>query len=275
MTNSLKKIAAIVGVSVCVISAQATILLNETFTYSDGDLTNVSAGAWGYHSGAIDVTNDLSVVSGRAYINQNDGAQNHRDYNRLLSSTFDPAVDNSSAIYTRFTVNFAALPFNSGTSTAGSYFAHLKSSASGEFYGRIGANSEGAAPGTFRIGITSESWANGAGTVEFAQDLNLNIDYVVVMKYDLLTDRATLWINPLSEASASVVSADAPTYFAGGVINSFALRQGTSNSTGAPGDLFIDDLIIGTSFAEVVPEPTSLCLVAIGAGAALIRRRKV
>ena len=125
MTNSLKKVTAIVGASLCLVSSQAAILLNETFTYSDGDLTNVSAGAWGYHSGAIDVTNDLSVISGRAFINQNDGAGNHRDYNRLLSSTFDPLTDNSSLIYVGFTVNFLALPFNSGTSTAGSYFAHL------------------------------------------------------------------------------------------------------------------------------------------------------
>jgi hypothetical protein len=274
MTYSLKKITAIVGASLCLVSAQATILLNESFTYADGDLTNVSAGAWGYHSGAIDVTNDLSVVSGRAFINQNDGASNHRDYNRLLSTTFDTATDNSSLIYVGFTVNFAALPFNSGTSTAGSYFAHLKSTVANEFYARIGANQEGAAPGTFRLAITTEAWANGAGTVEYAQDLSLNVNYQVVMKYDLFTDRATLWVDPLSEASTSVISTDAPSYPVGNIINSFGLRQGTSNTTGAPGDIFVDDLIVGTSFVEVVPEPTSLCLVAIGTGAVLLRRRK-
>ena len=74
MKTCLKLSLAIVISSVCAMSAQATTLLSETFSYADGDLTNVSAGAWGYHSGAVDVTNDLSVVAGRAFINQNDGA---------------------------------------------------------------------------------------------------------------------------------------------------------------------------------------------------------
>ena len=274
MKTCVKLSLAIVLSSVCAMSAQATTLLSETFSYADGDLTNVSAGAWGYHSGAVDVTNDLSVVAGRAFINQNDGASNHRDYNRLLATTFDTATDNSSLIYVGFTVNFLALPFNSGTSTAGSYFAHLKSSVANEFYARIGANQEGAAPGTFRLAVTTEAWANGAGTVEFPQDLSLNVDYQVVMKYDLFTDRATLWIDPLSEASLSVLSTDAPTYPAGSIINSFGLRQGTSNTTGAPGDIFIDNLVVGTTYVDVVPEPTSLALVAFGAGVAMFRRRK-
>jgi hypothetical protein len=238
------------------VAAQATILLQDNFNYADGDITNVAAPLWNYHSGGGTAATALNVVSGRAFINQNDTTSGLGDANRLLSSSFDPATDNTSVIYVGFTVNFAALPFNTGTSTAGSYFAHLKSSAANEFYARIGANTEGAAAGTFRLAVATEAWANGAGTVEFAQDLTLNTDYLVVMKYDLFTDRATLWVDPLNEASTSVVSTDAPGYAAGGVINAFAFRQGTSNSTGAPGDIYIDNLAVGTAFGEVVPEPS-------------------
>ena len=272
----MKQILAFAGAGLFAVSSQATVLLDETFTYADGDLTNVAAPLWNYHSGGGTPTTALNVVGGQAFINQNDATSGGGDANRLLSSTFDPATDNTSAIYVGFTVNFSALPFNSGASTAGSYFAHLKSSAANEFYGRIGANQEGAAPGTFRLAITTESWpATGAGTVEFGQDLSLGINYLVVMKYDLSTDQATLWVDPTSEASTSVVSTDAPSY-AAGVISAFALRQGTSNSTGAPGDIFVDDLKVATSFGEVipVPEPGSLAILICGAFAALVAKRR-
>jgi len=40
--------------------------------------------------------------------------------------------------------------------------------------------------------------------------------------------------------------------------------------------LSLDDLYVATTFAEmqVVPEPTSLCLVMVSVGAGLLRRRK-
>jgi len=268
----MKKLFAVIGCFSIVVSSQATLLLNETFSYADGDITNVAAPFWNYHSGGGTLATALSVAGGRAFINQNDATGGLGDPNRSLSSTFDPATDNTSVIYVGFTVNFAALPFNTGTSTAGSYFAHLKSSTANEFYARIGANQEGAAVGTFRLAVSTETWANGAGTVEFPQDLTLNTDYLVVMKYDLSIDRATLWVDPLSEASASVVSTDAPSY--AGIINAFALRQGTSNSTGAPGDIYVDNLVVATSFLEVVPEPSTAALALLGIVGVMMRKRR-
>ena len=268
-------LTVIVGLAIT-LSTRAASLLDEPFNYADGDLTNVAAPFWTYHSGGGTAATALSNVLGRAFINQNDAGSGMADGNRLLSSSFDVIADNSSLLYAGFTVNFAALPFNAGTSTAGSYFAHFKSTAANEFYGRIGANQEGAAPGLFRIAITTEAWANGAGTVEFPQDLSLNTDYFVVVKYDMATDRATLWVNPADESSLSVVSTDAPSYVAGS-INAFALRQGTTGSSpnqGAPGDLYVDNLKVATTFSEV-PEPSTVCLALAGvAGLLLFGRRR-
>jgi hypothetical protein len=271
----MKKFLATLFFASALVVCHATTLLTEDFSYADGDLTNVAAPVWNYHSGGGTPTTALSNSLGRAFINQNDAGGGMGDANILLSSTFDPSTDNLSKIYVGFTVNFSALPFNAGTSTAGSYFAHLKSSAANEFYGRIGANQEGAAAGTFRLAITTEAWANGATTVEFPQDLNLSTSYFVVMRYDLATDRATLWVDPAGEGSTSVTSTDAPTY-AAGLINAFALRQGTSGTSpnfGAPGDIFIDNLRVATSFAEI-PEPSSLALAGLGMLVLAIRRRK-
>lgn len=272
---SLINCLTIVGAGLFSVSAQAAVLLNETFTYADGDLANVAAPLWIYHSGGGTAVTALNVVSGQAFINQNDGGGGMGDANRVLSSSFDVNTDNSSALYAGFTVNFAALPFNTGTSTAGSYFAHFKSSIANQFYARIGANQEGAAPGLFRIAITAETWpASGAGTVEFPLDLSLNTDHLVVVKYDLATDRATLWVDPINELSTSVISADVGAYAVGELMNAFALRQGTSNTTGAPGDIFVDNLNVATSFIEVVPEPGSMAILVCGAFAVLVAKRR-
>jgi hypothetical protein len=193
-----------------------------------------------------------------------------QDNNRLLSQSFDPATDNTTALYGSFTVNFSALPT---AGTAGSYFAHLKSSAANEFYARIGATPEGAAEGSFRLALTNESWS-AAATIEYPQDLSLNTDYQVVFRFDLATDQATLWVNPTNEASLSVTATDAVS-FAAGSIEAYALRQGTSGTpAGGPGTLTLDNLRITTSFSEaVVPEPSTLLCTLLGL-AGLLRRRR-
>lgn len=243
----------------------AQILLNETFSYPDGPLTNVSGQAWVIHSGTI----DLNVSGGAAFIDQNDTTGGRQDVNRQLSSGFDPATDNTTKIYGSFTINYSSLPVTGDSD--GSYFAHLRSSTANEFYSRIGSSTSGAAPGTFRLAVVNEAW-NVANSIEYGVDLQLNTTYRVVFRLDLATDQTTLWVNPTDESSLSVTATDAFTY--AGTINAFALRQGTSG-TGAPGDLFVDDLLVGQTFADVttVPEPSTYALMGIGLAAFFGMRR--
>lgn len=269
----MKRILAVIGISALSVTAQAQSLLNESFSYPDGDLKITSGGLWASHGGG---STPLNNFGGQAFIDQNDLTSGRDDYNRALSSSFDPTTDNTSKIYFSLLVNFSALPFNGGTSTAGSYFAHLKSSAANNFYSRIGANQEGIlTPGTFRIAVCNSTW-NSAATIEFPQDLLLNTSYLVVGLLDLATDRTTLWIDPTTEGSTSVTATDALSYPAGGLINAFALRQGTTGTSpngGAPGDVWIDSLKVGTTFSYVIPEPGSAALLVLG-GLLLLRRRQ-
>lgn len=229
-------------------TASGALLLSEDFDYADGSLTNIAAGLWSWHSGSGGALT-LNCVSSRAFIDQNDDLTGRDDYNRPLNASFDVLADNSSQIFIGLTVNFTALPNAAVTNLSGSYFAHLKSTALNEFYARLGANRIGAASGRFRLAIASESWP-ATGTIQHPQDLALNQDYRVVVKFDLATDRATLWIDPVDETSLSVTSTDAPSYLAGSIAT-FALRQGTTGD-GAPGDIYVDTVRIATTFPEVV-----------------------
>jgi hypothetical protein len=249
----------------------AEVVLLENFNYADGQLSGaagVAGGAWINHSGTI----PLNVVGGQALIEQPDTAGSREDINRLFSVTYDPATDNSTKLYAAFSVNFSALPVS-----VGSYFAHFKSSAANEFYARIGADTEGAAPGMFRLSIANESWSPSA-TMEFPQDLALGVTYEVMVRLDLASDQGTLWVNPTDESSVSVTAADLIGYAAGS-INAYALRQGTSTSgtdVGAPGTIKLDNLRAGTSFTEVqaIPEPSTFALFALGGAGLMLRRRR-
>jgi hypothetical protein len=263
----MKKVTVLALAVMVPLLSPAQIVLTDNFDYPDGALGS----PWVIHSGSV----PLNVVSGRAFINQADATGGGADLNRLFSTTFDPTTDNTTSLYAAFTVNFSALPFAGSTNAFGSYFAHFKSSTANEFYARVGATTEGAAAGAFRLSIANETW-NSAATMEHPTDLFLGTTYQVVMRLSLGTDQATLWINPLNESSTSVTATDAISFPAGGLINAFALRQGTSGtpSDAAPGALYLDNLLVGTTFASVIPEPSSFALLALGLGAWILRRRR-
>lgn len=255
----------LLGAAAVLSTARAEVLFDEPFAYPDGWITAVSGGLWTVHSPAPPAEN-LLVSSGAVIINQGDTGAGRDDAARLLGSSFDPNTDNTSVLFAAFTVSFSALPVGDG-----SYFAHFKSSAANEFYGRVGAAVTGAAPGSFRVGIGSETW--GAATQYVPQDLALNTAYQLVVRYDLGTDRATLWVDPVDESSPGVTSTDAPSYPATGEINAFALRQGVTGS-GAPGVLTVDNLRVATTFAEAVPEPRGALLGLLGGGLLWLLRRR-
>ncbi len=251
----------------------AEVLLVDDYSYPDGQLSIVATNDWKTHSGGVF---PLEVVGGKAKINQPDFSQGGEDVHRDLSVSYDPNTDNSTKLYAAFTVNFTALPDNTFDYTAGSYFAHFKSSALNEFYGRVGANTLNAEPGKFRLAVANESW-NPTSIVQYPMDLELNVTYEVVIRLDLATDQTTLWIGPVDESSTSVTATDIISYPAGSTINAFALRQGTSGvpstGQGVAGTVFIDNLRVANSFIEVVPEPAPLTLMGLAGMALLVLRR--
>jgi endonuclease/exonuclease/phosphatase family metal-dependent hydrolase len=209
--------------------ADAALLLNDSFHYPDGPLVTVGTNGWAHHSGSV--TGQVVVASGRLWLNEDNGG----DVNARLAGQPYPSAGATNVFYASFTVKFTSLPGGSGT-----YFAHFKNASSG-YRARLWALTGGAAPDRFRLGISSTD--GSAVSVTNPADLRLNTDYLVVIRL-VNSNSSTLWINPAAEDDPGISTSDSPSAF---TVVSYAFRE-----AGGEGALNIDNLRVGTSFADVV-----------------------
>ncbi len=231
------------------------LLLGDTFTYSDGEINSVSGGFWQAHSAAL--SNDCMVVNNQLRVS----STNSEDVNgTFTNSVYLVATGDSTPpyafagviLYSKFTVNFEALPTGSG----GGYFAHYKDLGTSNFRARVFAQTNGAAAGKFRLGI-----ANGGSSASAVvpQDLSLGTTYTVVTRYNVSTAESTLWVDPSSEASGGVTATDGTTPIE---IDKYCFRQ----SAGI-GVALVDDLLIGSAWSDVyTAPPLSAATISTGSG---------
>jgi endonuclease/exonuclease/phosphatase family metal-dependent hydrolase len=217
------------------ITAAAALLLNDSFDYPDGALVTVSTNLWAHHSGSV--TGEVAVASGRAWLSE----ANTEDVNALLAGQPYPASGATNVFYAGFTVKFTTLP-----TAGGAYFAHFKDGSTG-FRARVWALTGGAATGKFRLGISSTS--GSVISVTNPGDLSLNTDYAVVIRLVNSNSVSTLWINPATETDAGISTSEGVSTFA---VAGYAFRENTGE-----GVLSLDDLKIGTTFAEVTGGPSA------------------
>lgn len=209
-------------------SVRGAMLLEETFTYTNGALTVVSGGAWASHSG---VAEQVDVANGAARLT----SAETEDVNRLLAGQpFSPS-GGTHVFYARFTLRATSLPGNSGA-----WFAAFKDGSSG-FRARAFVLAGDAPPGHFRLGLSTAN--NNNATVTNGTALPLDHAVTVVVRLANTNSAARLWVNPSSEADPSIATAEAASQF---TVAAFALRQNTGM-----GALELDDLVVGTSFEEV------------------------
>ena len=216
--------------------ARAVLLLDDPFNYSNGPLVTVSSNVWVHHSGSV--TGEVTVESGRVFLSE----ANTEDVNALLAGQPYPSSGATNVFYASFTVKFTVLP-----GSGGAYFAHFKDASTG-FRARVWALTGSAAPGKFRLGISSTSGSIISATSP--TDLSLNTDYTVVTRLVNSNSISTLWINPVSESDASVSTSESASTL---TVVSYALRENTGE-----GALNLDNLRVGTSFADVFPGGSGL-----------------
>jgi len=246
----MKKILmSVVAVLILSVGAHAAILIQDNFP-TNGALvgtTPTTGGIWQNLSGAagsLGVSgNALQIIAANTEDAESDFA---------ASQTVD--------LFSSFTLNMSAtLP-----TTAGEYFASYRDGTG--YDGRIFAlRPTGTAAGKFRLGIS-----NSASTsfIDWASDLDTGTTYQIVTRFTQgvgASDFITLWVNPtdISSTSISTTAADLGTS-----LTAFAFRQAGSSGTAG-----IDDLIVATTFAEVIPEPSTYALLGLGLAALFILRR--
>ncbi|MEJ5239237.1 MAG: hypothetical protein WHT82_12815 [Limisphaera sp.] len=228
----MKPIHLVAGLVVGLCAARATVYVDESFDYPDGPLSEVSGGRWVTHSGT---TGQVDVVSGAASLTQAES----EDVSLAITNVPGAAITEG-LLYAGFTVRFTALP-----SGAGTYFWHFRDTGTFNFRARVFATTTGAGSGKFRFGI-----ANGGNTpVIIPTDCDLDTEYKLVVRYDVATAVATLWLNPSSEESA-VNRAQGSDNTTSVPIVFVAMRQALSGGNGM-GSLSLDNLRIGTEFLDV------------------------
>jgi hypothetical protein len=210
--------------------ATAAVLLNEPFAYTNGPLTLVSSGAWDQHSGST--PEQVDVAAGK--VNLTSGET--EDVNRLLSGQPYSSGGSTNLFYARFTLRVTGLP-----TAGGAWFVGFKNSST-TIRARVFTLTSGAPSGKFRLGLSTAN--NDDATVTNVTDLTLNTAYNVVLKLANTNSKATLWINPASEADPFITTTESSSTF---TVVSFALRQ-----DGNIGSLALDDLVVATTFNEVL-----------------------
>ncbi len=218
-----------------VLSANASTFFNDTFSYVNGALTNVSSPLWAAHSGGGSVP--VMVSSGTISLVQ--GAGSREDVNRSTGSTMGAG----DIWYAGFDVSVSG-----GNQTV--YFASFLQG-TGNFGDRVFVTNTPTGLGDFTFGIGSGAnpysvWSTGLG---------YGTNFHVVISYEYNTGNGSLWVDPVNISSPSISTTN--------FINAhtaFAFRQAAGNSVEV-----IDNLKVATTFDEVlVPEPSTLALTALG-----------
>lgn len=212
------------------IAARAEILLNEPFDYADGPIINVAPDLWKQHSGTA---GQLDVQGGAAFVTGGESEDVNRSFTGTGISTGN--------VFSSFDLVLTALP-----SSGGGYFFHFKDTvndgANTAFIGRVFARTTGAEAGKYRLAVSF-----GSGTaVALEKDLDLNTNYRIVVRLDFAATNATVWVNPATESATSDRAVSTDTRGVGLGMSQVAFRQ-----AGGIGDIRLDNLKVGTRFADV------------------------
>ncbi len=228
-----KSLLTIVWLASVLATAQAGVILSDTFSYPDGSLVGAAGSPWKTFTGTA---GQVDVVSGRVHLTaaETEG----------VSAPVAGAPYAFGALYASFTLNLKTLP-----TAGGNFFAAFNTNGSSNFRARVFVLTGGAAPGKYRVGIAT---AAASAVAVIATDLTPGVDYQLVVRYNnsaAAGPTSTLWLNPCSESQTvnCVTASDTPPSAS---VTTFALRQATGI-----GDLQMDNLLVGTVFSDVASIP--------------------
>jgi hypothetical protein len=213
---------------------------NATIVDDIGRLDYESGGFWKLRNGT---TPHIMVINGQAQVTYPTTATTPESLiARLVGGPYAPGK--GTVLFSKFKATWTALPPAATSSTIVSLYDETAGSTTG-LRGRLSTTNTASG---FRVRIQN---SEGGLYTEFPQELSVGTTYTIWLKYDVDGAQTTLWVDPLSEASSSVLNTDtAP----GRTIHDVSLRQGADT-----GPVLIDDLLVTITNRSIVsPVITSL-----------------
>jgi hypothetical protein len=267
LSYSTIRLALVAGASCLLLqNANATLLFSEPFNQSPGALggaVNNDSVAWvGGNSG-------LNIVSGNlTYPGLADQGGNEL---QIANATAGTSI-NTFANQTSGQIYYSFLFDPTVVDGANDYFTAMNpgSTVPGGSGDAIDAYSY--PTGKIEVRAAAQSASAGTGTA-----LTLGTTYLIVEEIDLTAKTASLWINP----DSSTFGGTAPTATASlSGITATAVDDVGFKAQATTGNYLVDNLLIGTTWADVtpavVPEPSTFALAGAGFGIMfmMIRRRR-
>ncbi len=255
-------------------SLQAAPIIEETFTgYPDNALISASpAGA------AIGLTGDWTLVpDSDFYVNRSqadlDAGTGKAVYDR-------PSDDNGTREATRSTSADHVLFSNDGDVFYASFLIDPARTGGRMTFELALERLDGGGVSNFSFGLLDGTYAvgNGGVDVDVSGGTATADEQLVLVRIEygdadtgLDDDEViTLWVDPLDESSVPVIDGISSDFLnrGGGKITAVSIRG--EEMLGQPA--FFDDLRVGLSFDDVVPEPATLSFLALGL--ILVRKRE-
>jgi len=235
----MKKITLLLSFIVCVVFAQAQLLLTEDFNYTIG--SGIKAAGWAIHGGSGANPDSILVVEGltlQSYPGSGIGGA------AAVNGKF--ADQNKTFAAQTSGTTYASFLFKSvGTGAAATYFLHFGPSTIGTtFFSRVWINATG----------------NGLGLGDSAptnySPITIGTTYNVVIKYDFATKLNSLYIltavsnTEPTTTQATFTEVKGPAASTPTNLGSIALRQG--QTSGVPNqNVVVDGIRIATSWAAL------------------------
>ena len=244
-----KMVITLIALGLVVASAAfAGNLVNEGFTYTNGNLVPNNPGApalgpWATFSGT---TTDIQVVSNYA-----------TGIMQTPANTPDDAVPFTAqtAVVPTYYCFRAYIPCFGSTAPLPSFFVGLKDDGGATNMVAIVYVLAQGTTGGWTFGIAARTTDVQYGATPWTAQLACDTWYTIVVKYDPFGQAAWMWVDPVSDASPSVLNVNASK--PGTAVSTVFLRQGPTASfpgSGYPGTTVwnwrVDDLSVGTSWAE-------------------------
>lgn len=191
-----------------------------------------------YNGLAASAGNRIAIVSG-----------NNEDVNKASAETMTSVayyslllkVDNTDGLHPN--------------TVPGDYFFSSTSVASAtttSFHGRLYIR-QGSTPNTVNFGVLNTSGGTAAPSF-LSTDYAVGTTYFAVIKYDIASNTASLWINPTpgaAEPTAGATNATGTTAAPASIVG-LVVRQGGNTTTGT-GNVQLDEFRIGSTWAAVTP----------------------